>query len=225
MAFKIENGVLVSYSGTDTEVVIPNGVTGIAEGAFSECEGVTSITIGKGVTSIDVDDTTFAQVALDSISVADGNSVYEDKDSNVIIKKSTGELIKGCNSSTIPAGVKSIGEYAFYNCTAITSLSLPTSLKTIDAWAFFMSGLTSITIPSSVETLGEAAFGINDSLTTVTVDSQNVVDLLTSKMYDNTGLLEFVQTLKIKSDLVLSDYLSGLSYTTEGNYKVFTTFA
>ena len=36
--FIIENGVLIKYKGSEEAVVIPNGVTEIGEGAFSDAE-------------------------------------------------------------------------------------------------------------------------------------------------------------------------------------------
>ena len=50
-----ENGVLTGYTGSDTNVVIPNGVTTIIYGAFKNCENLQNITIPDSVTSIDDD--------------------------------------------------------------------------------------------------------------------------------------------------------------------------
>ena len=50
--FEIKNGVLVKYTGAGGDVVIPDGVTGIGDHAFSQCKSLTSVTIPDGVTSI-----------------------------------------------------------------------------------------------------------------------------------------------------------------------------
>ena len=43
MGFEIENGVLKKYSGTDTAVVIPDGVTRIGKNAFKDCTSLTTL--------------------------------------------------------------------------------------------------------------------------------------------------------------------------------------
>ena len=49
--FLIEDGVLMKYTGTNAEVVIPNNVTAIGDNAFENCFSAASITIPEGVTT------------------------------------------------------------------------------------------------------------------------------------------------------------------------------
>ena len=61
----------------------------------------------------------------------------------------------------INSGVTSIGDNAFYACTALTSVTIPNSVTSIGEGAFIgCSGLTSITIPNSVTSIGEHAFSM-----------------------------------------------------------------
>ena len=68
----------------------------------------------------------------------------------------------GCyelTSITIPNSVTSIGYRAFYGCSSLTSITIPNSVTSIGNGAFYgCSDLTSITIPNSVTFIGEGAF-------------------------------------------------------------------
>ena len=65
-----------------------------------------------------------------------------------------------------------IGDYAFSDCSSLTSLTLPSSVTSIGGHAFEKcSGLTSLTLPSSVTSIGEFAFRYCSGLTSLTIPS------------------------------------------------------
>ena len=76
----------------------------------------------------------------------------------------------GLTSVDIPDGVTSIGDYAFWNCSGLTSVDIPDSVTSIGNYAFsWCSGLTSVDIPDGVTSIGYYAFGGCSSLTEVTI--------------------------------------------------------
>ena len=73
-------------------------------------------------------------------------------------------------SITIPNSVTSIGDRAFDSCKALTSITIPNSVTSIGDRAFaWCEGLTSITIPRSVTSIGNEAFYYCSSLTSITI--------------------------------------------------------
>jgi len=71
---------------------------------------------------------------------------------------------------TVPDGVIKISAYTFDGCTALTTLAIPNTVETISACAFKnCAGLTSITVPNSVTSIGGAAFAGCNGLVEMTL--------------------------------------------------------
>ena len=75
----------------------------------------------------------------------------------------------------LPAGITSIGYYAFYGCSGLTSLTLPAGITTIGNSAFDgCSGLTSLNIPAGITEIGYSAFENCSGLTSIYVYAEKV---------------------------------------------------
>ena len=133
-----------SYLSSLNTIEIPNSVITIGDHAFYACSSLVSITIPNNVTSIGRW-ALYACYSLNSIVVEEGNSVYDSRNNcNAIIETATNSLIVACQNTVIPEGVTNIGENAFFNCdalinsNALTSIVLPNTIESIEAFAFSM---------------------------------------------------------------------------------------
>ena len=98
---------------------------------------------------------------------------------------------------TIPASVTysgttysvtSIGDYAFYECSSLTSVMIPNSVTSIGDYAFYgCTGLTSVTIPNSVTNIGDRAFSGCSGLTSVAIP-ESVISIGNLAFADCNGL-------------------------------------
>ena len=84
----------------------------------------------------------------------------------------------GLTSIILPSGVTEIGGYAFFGCSGLTSLTLPTGVTKIGYDAFSgCSGLTSLTLPSGVTEIGYSAFSGCSGLTSIYVYAEKMPKL------------------------------------------------
>ena len=148
-----------------TSVTIPNSVTSIGSYAFSGCSGLTSVTIGNSVTSI-------------------GEYAFSD--------------CSGLTSVTIGNSVTSIGYYAFRHCSGLTSIVVVPENTCYDsrdncnaiietATGTLIFGCQTTIIPNSVTSIGESAFSGCTGLTSVTIPN-SVTSIGYDAFYDCTGL-------------------------------------
>ena len=107
------------------ELVIPNTVTSIKDGAFSLCHGLTSVTIPNSVTSIG-DIAFYGCSDLSSISI--GNSVTKIGCAAFAYSNIT--------SVEIPYSVTHVFREAFRQCNSLTSITIPNSMTSIGGYAF-----------------------------------------------------------------------------------------
>ncbi len=75
-----------------------------------------------------------------------------------------GKYYQTIQAAVLEDGVTSIGSYAFRDCIALTSLTIPDSVTSIGYYAFYgCTSLTSVTIPDSVTSIGDYAFESSDA--------------------------------------------------------------
>ena len=154
-----------------TSIVIPNSVTSIGYSAFLGCSDLTSIVIPNSVISIG--SLAFVSCSgLTSILVESGNAVYDSRDNcNAIIETSTNTLIAGCKNTTFSNSITSIGNYAFFGCTGLTSIAIPNNITSIKDYAFSdCSGLISIIVES-----GNTQYDSRDNCNAIIESASNIL--------------------------------------------------
>ena len=133
---------------------------------------------------IEIENITFADSKVKSLCVAnwDVNKDGELSYAEAAAVTSIGRVFYGnkeitsFNELQYFTGLTSIGNNAFYGCSGLTGISIPSSVTSIGIIAFSgCSGLTSIVIPGSVTSIGNYAFEGCSGLTTITVEAGNPV--------------------------------------------------
>ena len=187
-----------AFNSRATSVSLPEGITSIGDFAFNCCSAVNNVVIPSTVTSIGVCPFSYCP-QLDDLTIADGNTSYvmdglllysSDYDTLVSCHKSGAtvslnpnlKVLGGFENNTwvrnivIPAGVTDILDNCFNGC-AITTIVLPSHMKSIGAMAFATNDyLANVTMPSTLLTMGERAFEWCMALSTIVIpDSLRVI--------------------------------------------------
>ena len=97
----------------------------------------------------------------------------------------------GCSrltSLTLPAGITKIGYSAFEDCSGLTSLTLPDGITEIGSYAFSgCSGLTSLNLPASITEIGSYTFSDCSRLTSLTL-SAGITEISSDAFWGCSGL-------------------------------------
>lgn len=133
------------YYRNFTAVSIPNSVSEIGYGAFSNCAKITSVIIPDSV------------ITLGSYAFMNCKALNKLQISKAITRISD-YAFSGCTSLAtvvIPDSVKEIYPNAFDGCTALNEITIPKNVTSISAYAFWnCKGLKTITfkgVPNSVD--------------------------------------------------------------------------
>lgn len=190
-----ENGVLIECISDSTEITIPKEVTSIEEGAFEECEKLTSVIIPGTVKTIGAY-SFFCLTQLKSVKLGEGvtsieNFVFHscDKISKVEIPSSVTFI--GASAFSLPTIIHmpkgneicyeqdgcilgNRGQALIRICEDVEELTVPSSVISLEPYAFAgCEKLESITISSNVISIEDNAFENCTNLKSVIVSNSS----------------------------------------------------
>ena len=176
-------GGAFSYCYALKEVSIPVAVTTIESYTFYDCKKLTtanyagtelqwnSIKIKAGNTNLTnsyppVVEEVFEWKVENGTLTISGNVAMPD-----YTAKNTPwfDQMKDIKAIVIEDGIKSIGKYAFAYLDKATKVEIADSVKSIDVYAFYASGLKEVEIPASVSSIGNSAFAYSYKLEKVSI--------------------------------------------------------
>lgn len=139
-----------------TSATLPDSVTSIGKGAFSNDTALTSLHLGSGIATIG-ESAFVAANNLASLTVDPANTVYSVEDGALYGKGDAGRTLvlylptKTDTDVTVPKGTTAIADAAFANNSSLRRVVLPEGLTTIGYGAFDGdTNLTDLVIPDSV---------------------------------------------------------------------------
>lgn len=165
--FKVDGGVLLSYTGNATDIVIPPGVYYIGDSVFEGNTGIRSVDLGDvtiignkafyGCTSL-VEVKKPDKVKSCGAYVFYNTPYLSSADEDVIL----GSVLIKSNANgayTVPDKVASIAPYAFWGNTGITGVAVSQNVTEICEGAFYKcSSLSTVNVSKNVAFIGAFAF-------------------------------------------------------------------
>ena len=219
----IQGTTVVGCRKNVTNATIPNYITRIGWHAFAKCSSLTLVTISSRINSIEggafdgCDALTKTNYLGDiagwcAIKFGDISANPISNSHNLYIND------QEIRDLVIPNTVDSIHNYAFKDCSSLTSVSIGNSVTSIGDYAFYgCSFLTSVTIGNSLTSIGKNAFFNCSSLTSI-----NLPESVTNIWYgafDNTGIYNDESNWE-NNVLYIDNCLIALKCNIEGEYTI-----
>lgn len=218
-----------------SEIKLPSTVSVIGENAFAGCKLLTKFTVPTNTKKIEKG--TFENcISLKELVLHDALTTIKER------------AFYGCSSldNLDLCRVAAVGELAFYRCTGLMTLEIPSSLNSLSTTAFkscygiqtliykagcrkaIRTNITSartVTLPSSVSVLADSVFYDFNVLNTIELPT--AVTTIPSHAFYNTGLTSFVvadNIISIGQNAFAKSRLTRLDYA-EGCTTAFRTYA
>lgn len=168
-----------------TSVTLPSDAVKIEKDAFMNCTSIKTITVPASAASISPSS---GCTSLAAINVSAANTAYSSIDGVLFDAAATEILwfpIGKQGDYTLPASVKSIGDYAFQGCH-ITRFTLPDNLTQIGQAVFFDSSVEEVVMPSNLRLIPTATFQKCSRLKTIRLGA--ATELISDYVFDGCPL-------------------------------------
>lgn len=201
-----EKKILVGYVGSENNLVLPNDITEIYQGAFTNQYNLKTVVLPNSLTKIG--DRPFYNCSAIEYSVI-GNAKYLGNEQNpyLYLAKVTDDKIE---SFTVPNGCRFIAHSAFYDCSALTSVEISSSVLEIGAGAFTgCSSLSSIKLPNGLKTIGNNAF----------MNCYKLISIEIPESVENVGDLAFNACYRLVEVANRSNCITASNVDGEGLYR------
>lgn len=169
--FRVSGTILLKYLGAESRVVIPEGITRIAEEAFAGIETIDRVLLPESLREIGAEAfrgcLLMQTVTLPKGLCRIGAGAFEDcvkllrVEIPVQVEVLENRVFRHCRALQevhLPEGLRKVGESVFYGCSNLKKIQLPKSLLSIGKMAFYKSGLREVRIPAGTEIVGSLAF-------------------------------------------------------------------
>ena len=187
-----------------TSIELPNTVLAIGPCCFFRCTGLSSFHLPASVTFLD--DNILGYCNLKSITVDEGNTVYDSRNNcNAIIETATNKLMAGCVNTVIPETVTSIRYLAYYGNLDITSIELPDTITSIGENAFWgCKNLVNVKLPANLTKIETGLFRRCTALNSIEIPAS--VTRVESYVFTECNNLTSVDFLR-ESSYTMNNYV------------------
>lgn len=169
--FRVSGTILLQYLGAESRVVIPEGITRIAEEAFAGIETIDRVILPESLREIGAEAfrgcLLLQTIALPGGLCRIGAGAFEGcvkllrmeiPEQIEVLEDRTFRHCRALQEIHLPEGMQRIGESVFYGCSGLKKLQLPKHLACIGKMAFYHCGLREVQIPAVTETVESLAF-------------------------------------------------------------------
>lgn len=173
--FRVSGTILLQYLGAESRVVIPEGITRIAEEAFAGIETIDRVILPESLREIGAEAfrgcLLLQTIALPKGLCRIGAGAFEScvkllrmeiPEQIEVLEDRTFRHCRALQEIHLPEGMQRIRESVFYGCSGLKKLQLPKHLACIGKMAFYRSGLREVWIPAVTETVESLAFAKSD---------------------------------------------------------------